>query len=371
MMILSSLFPVVGIQLLTITPINTPTNTDVMSSTRENHLLTQTSTSDTFFLLWFIHQPDFFCENEVQSQEFRTGVDRENVWYLKFAVGKILSNGDDYYRPAKLYLCLKDCKKSPQKVNFKFSILNGENKTLKSSTSDLEIEKNCAGGFEEIFHSIWARENYCKIVRDNKLTIKCKIRDINDEGNYENVISLQAVEHDLISDFEKVLQSGEMSDVTLAVGKKEFKVHKFIICTRSVVFRAMFENDMLEKKLNHIDIEDVDDEVMEKVLTYLYTDRLQFTKNSALDILAAAQKYQIPGLKTLCSKVIVENLSDENMIESLISADFLGILELKSQILKVVAQHIKRLTKMKEFDTLLSSHTPLLKEILNEFCNKP
>ena len=55
---------------------------------------------------------------------------------------------------------------------------------------------------------------------------------------------------DVTSDYEKLLETGERSDVIIYVGEneKEFRVHSAILCIRSQYFRAALSERMAEKK---------------------------------------------------------------------------------------------------------------------------
>jgi hypothetical protein len=59
---------------------------------------------------------------------------------------------------------------------------------------------------------------------------------------------------------------------------------------RSAVFSAMFEHQMLEGKNNHVKIEDVDSDVMEEVLRFIYTGKTNCIEKMSDLLLAAADK---------------------------------------------------------------------------------
>ena len=79
------------------------------------------------------------------------------------------------------------------------------------------------------------------------------------------------------------------SDVVLRVGNKDFQAHKCILSARSPVFGAMFQHDMKEAKENHVDIEDVEVEVFEVMLRFIYTDKIS-SDDVTIDLLKAADK---------------------------------------------------------------------------------
>jgi speckle-type POZ protein len=76
-------------------------------------------------------------------------------------------------------------------------------------------------------------------------------------------------------------------------GEREFKLHKAILASRSVVFNAMFEHKMLEGKNNYVQIDDVYPDVMQEIIRFIYTDQLGSVDKMADLLLAAADKVNI------------------------------------------------------------------------------
>lgn len=89
---------------------------------------------------------------------------------------------------------------------------------------------------------------------------------------------------------QKLLNSGEMSDVTLAFAGKEFSAHKLILSSRSAVFKLMFQHDFKEKLENRVDIPDIDGEVGQEFLSFLYTGEAPNLDQFALDLLTVSDR---------------------------------------------------------------------------------
>lgn len=67
----------------------------------------------------------------------------------------------------------------------------------------------------------------------------------------------------------------------------------FLSTARSEVFNAMFEHEMEERKLNRVDIHDVDHEVLREMLRFIYTGKAPNLEKMADDLLAAADKVRM------------------------------------------------------------------------------
>ncbi|GFQ63899.1 TD and POZ domain-containing protein 1 [Trichonephila clavata] len=95
----------------------------------------------------------------------------------------------------------------------------------------------------------------------------------------------------LIEDFKTLYTDGTLSDIKLSTETKSFPVHAAVLCARSPVFKAMFSDDMKEKIKGSVDIIDLDDDTICRMLLYLYTDRLEDLQwESALRLYEAADK---------------------------------------------------------------------------------
>ncbi|GFY58073.1 hypothetical protein TNIN_384561 [Trichonephila inaurata madagascariensis] len=85
-----------------------------------------------------------------------------------------------------------------------------------------------------------------------------------------------------------------LCDTKLKTKTGSFPAHKNILSARSPVFKAMFTHDMKEKNSECVDIEDLDDETVQRLLLYIYTTTLQDLRwDSACNLYAAADKYEI------------------------------------------------------------------------------
>ena len=63
-----------------------------------------------------------------------------------------------------------------------------------------------------------------------------------------------------------------------------------------------------------LEVEGVKPEIMELVLKFMYTGKVKLPENEVFltDLLGAAEKYELTGLKTICLLKMFATLSDEN-----------------------------------------------------------
>nr|CAD7461444.1 unnamed protein product [Timema tahoe] len=130
----------------------------------------------------------------------------------------------------------------------------------------------------------------------------------------------------ILKKLKSLLESGEKSDVTFLVGKKEKKqchAHKLVLSLRSPVFDAMCFGPMAEN--NEIIVPDIEPETFHKLLCYIYTNSVSLTDvESSCELLYAAKKYMCDGLVEECRKNISYLLDSNNVcpvFETMIDLD--------------------------------------------------
>ncbi|KAG8171740.1 hypothetical protein JTE90_024824 [Oedothorax gibbosus] len=104
----------------------------------------------------------------------------------------------------------------------------------------------------------------------------------------------------------------------------------------------MFENDMKEKKTGIIEIEDLEDDTVNKMLSYLYTNAIEeLDSSTAQKLYYAADRYGIKALLRICSNHLMHNLDTSNVCEILVLADTHQDEELKSYAKDFILVHVQ------------------------------
>ncbi|KAG5671344.1 hypothetical protein PVAND_001547 [Polypedilum vanderplanki] len=125
-----------------------------------------------------------------------------------------------------------------------------------------------------------------------------------------------------LRNYTKLLNSNDFSDFTcISSDGKEFPIHCCILAAESPVFEKMLKADMSENKSKIVKIEDVDGDTFLELLRFIYTKEVENLKNVASSLIYAAEKYEINELKKLCTESLIENLTVDNALETLVLAD--------------------------------------------------
>jgi speckle-type POZ protein len=98
-------------------------------------------------------------------------------------------------------------------------------------------------------------------------------------------------------------------------------VHKLILIARSPVFLKMLTSNMKEAATNTVEVDDLDSTTMRELLRFIYCGEVQDLKENVKDLIYAAEKYEVNQLKEICIEELAANVSEENVIETLIIAD--------------------------------------------------
>ncbi len=143
-------------------------------------------------------------------------------------------------------------------------------------------------------------------------------------------------------------------DVKVIVTDKEFNAHKVVLAAASPFFLALLASDMREsnEQLIKIELEEATAPVMEDVLQYVYTGNVSVTEESAHNLIATADYFLLPGLKTMASNFLKENTTIENCIFNYYFADKFQCVELREEARKIINSDFTAVMQTEDFLSL-------------------
>ncbi|XP_008214149.1 speckle-type POZ protein B-like [Nasonia vitripennis] len=232
--------------------------------------------------------------------------------------------------------------------------------------------------------AIWAIPSFTHksfISRDNnlihgfsKVIIECEIHVYATCAKEREKKELLEIEQDNVLRFEEfdkyehLLNNDAFSDVSFVVEGKILKAHKCILAKSSPVFTAMFQHEMREKRENLVRINDMQYNVFFEMLRFVYAGKISLynygVKSTSEELLFAADKYSIDGLKEKCVKLICDDLCIDNAVDILMLANRHEVQYLKFRAMKLIVLHSYELNEIPYFELLIS--TP---NILYEVCH--
>ena len=167
----------------------------------------------------------------------------------------------------------------------------------------------------------------------------------------------------------KVLAEGRFSDVVVVAEEREFPVHRAILAQRSDVFRAMFDVDMTEKQNKRVVIEDLSADAVSDLLTFIYTDSAPNVNMLAMELLAAAEKYNVPRLKAVCEAELAKSLNIDNVIDRLLESETYRADQLKAAALHWISKHAPDVVETTSWKSLCEEHPALVAVVCEQFAS--
>ncbi|XP_048534323.1 BTB/POZ and MATH domain-containing protein 2-like [Triticum urartu] len=224
-------------------------------------------------------------------------------------------------------------------------------------------------------------------LKGNCLTIRCDIMVLNtddDDANGDEVLP-----PDVRHQFNSLLQNKVGADVTFEVSGETFVAHRCVLAARSTVFMAQLFGPMKEGTTRSaiIQIKDMEAKVFKALLSFIYTDsfpemeeedkaqvvekgqeedemRLQWLQ----DLLVAADRYDVQGLKFICEKQFSERLGVSSVMSTLALAEQHRCWWLKGACFKYLqVQPPSRLLTVMEssgWDNVFTTYPSALKDLI-------
>ncbi|CAI8597922.1 unnamed protein product [Vicia faba] len=163
----------------------------------------------------------------------------------------------------------------------------------------------------------------------------------------------------------------DLADVCIRVDRKNFRCHKVILASRSEYFKARLSRmkDFHDGKdefyidyLPCLEEHDMSVEAFEKMIEYMYTDRLQeINPDQAEEMFDIASRYLMFPLKRAVADVLVPHLemaSPEELCQWLMLADMYGVLKIREFCLDTIACNFELFADTKEFRAMLLTLPP-------------
>ena len=154
-------------------------------------------------------------------------------------------------------------------------------------------------------------------------------------------------------------ESKILADVTFRCENKDIKAHICIVSSGSPVLAAMFTRDFKEKQNGIAVIKEVEAEVFEKLLYFLYTGEIDFKFKELASLMAAADMYNIASLKDECEQYLSKNVTVENATTYLILAHFHDAKRLYKATLNYMQQNSEAICARPDWRNLLKDHLEL------------
>jgi len=168
-----------------------------------------------------------------------------------------------------------------------------------------------------------------------------------------------------------LLQTGDLADIEVVCKGRTFSCHKAILGSKSLVFRAAFVHNMMEKATGKINIESLEPETVADMLTYIYGGSIERVEDKASRLLAAADQYDLKLLKKKCEELLARSLNISNCLEYLILADLHSTDMLKPLVIRFVVENSREVVTQDSWKEKLTAFPDVFAEVFNELASQP
>jgi len=267
----------------------------------------------------------------------------------------------------------------------KFSILNVNKEEVNSwSNKPDEIYEAVTAKTTNTNSSIWGIAQFvthatlkgpsaAALLPEDKLTIVCDVTlGAEKETNIPGFKQLQNVNTKKnflpatqpMNDFKVALNDKDFSDVKIVCGDKVFDCHRIFLSCRSSVFRAMFQHGMTEAQTRRIEIKELEPEVLQAMLEYIYTGKMAYSTMKPEVMLAAAQMYDLGPLKEFYEAKLCKSLDISNCVDMLVLGDLHEAAALKRDAMRLIVINIGSIVKSLDWQDKLIRYPVLISEVL-------
>ncbi|XP_029386467.1 kelch-like protein 41a [Echeneis naucrates] len=114
---------------------------------------------------------------------------------------------------------------------------------------------------------------------------------------------------------KELLNENKLIDCTLKIGDRSIPCHRLILAACSPYFREIyFSEDGKEVNKSEVVLENLDPNVMELIVNYMYSAEIDINEDNVQDILTVANRFQIPSVFTVCVNYLQKQLSKKNCL---------------------------------------------------------
>ena len=204
------------------------------------------------------------------------------------------------------------------------------------------------------------------LLQNDTLNILVDLCVLGKETSSVGSSELTVPDVNVVPDISATFNMEEFSDFVVKCGGKKFKCHKVTLACRSPVFNAMIMSNMRESNESEMSIDDFDEDTIESLLKYIYFDKVASLDKQAESLLAAADKYDLAGLKAICEGNLAQRVNLENAVDLILLADMHNAASLKNYILKYISGSVAAISQKRENIVKLAKNPDLMAELFSK-----
>ena len=161
---------------------------------------------------------------------------------------------------------------------------------------------------------------------------------------------------------DNLLLAKNTFDTKIICDGKTFECHKSVLQCQSDVFEKMFQNDKTIES-GVVKIEDFKASTIETFLGFCYQQKVEDEEMINIELLYAAEKYNITQLLEDCSEYLKRNLTDKNALDVVVAAYHTKQKSLLERAASYACSMRNRLVKTSTWKEFKKDHPEIVTEI--------
>ena len=212
-------------------------------------------------------------------------------------------------------------------IQVKIKLLNSNIKILAiSGPKSIKLKNCCALGITLKMKNLFKK---IRLLLEDELHILCELfyefqQEAIVSGAFAHLICPRppSLKENLITHFQQLLDKESLVHVTIDVQWLKFEALQLILSARSLVFFAILQNNLSNKKTKTFEVQGIEPEAFQYKVRRFYTDKAYKLNEMAPQLLAATDKYMLDLLKSKCQVSLARNVTLANCGELLILAQY-------------------------------------------------
>jgi len=172
---------------------------------------------------------------------------------------------------------------------------------------------------------------------------------------------------ELVDDFVDSMRSlssfQNLSDFTIIAGDTRFPCHRVLLAARSEYFEALFRNEPQRKELKIDKSPELVKAMLEFMAKGLIPDDISAT---AMDLIHVADMFGLNLLTVACENKLINDLSLDNALETLIvfdELDHIAKLENRHKVIKFIIKEAAQIVDTRDWKNFIQNYPNLITEI--------
>eukprot|EP00116_Pleurobrachia_bachei_P002270 sb/3462532/ len=183
----------------------------------------------------------------------------------------------------------------------------------------------------------------------NKLSRYMMLRSVATSDGLLREYTSEKHARQLLDGIGDVFQARQFTDCVIKIGDTEMKAHKCILSASSKYFRAMFTTDLKEGQTDTVELKDVDEQCVVKVINFIYTGRIQIVTEKVESLLGVADMFDLQEVREACTDTLIRNLCPDNCINMANLAAAHNLTALSKAALKYAHENVETVLQSQEF----------------------